>query len=168
MEEDQYAQEPNSLMLTCEQLCSTPAIEALVPNNEEWEACDVMQDRYNLMKKCVLRAFADVNSWALDNHKIESEELSYHCDVCSTPGYGDAVCSNLCDRKKEDQKKMCMYGNYIITARREISNFAKRLGSMQDDRDRCLNWVEELQTQNIQLVDQIVDLKRQLDNSLKQ
>lgn len=32
----------------------------------------------------------------------DTVELPYHCDVCTTPGYGDAPCSPLCDRHKEN------------------------------------------------------------------
>jgi hypothetical protein len=36
----------------------TPAIEALTPANWEWDACEVVQDRYDLMKRKVDAAFA--------------------------------------------------------------------------------------------------------------
>lgn len=44
--------------LTADQLCTTPLIEDLVPTNEEWEACEVVKDRYELMKRRVRLAFA--------------------------------------------------------------------------------------------------------------
>lgn len=45
--------------LTAEQLCRSPLIEWLVPTTEEWDACEVMQDRYDLMKKRIRLAFTD-------------------------------------------------------------------------------------------------------------
>jgi len=48
----------DSAVLTSDQLCTTPLIEELVPTNAEWEACEVVQDRYNLMKRRVRLAFA--------------------------------------------------------------------------------------------------------------
>jgi len=29
---------------------------------------------------------------------VDNVDLPYHCDVCTTPGYGDAPCSAMCDR----------------------------------------------------------------------
>ena len=45
--------------LTADQLCRSPLIEWLVPTSEEWNACEVMQDRYDLMKRRIRLAFAD-------------------------------------------------------------------------------------------------------------
>lgn len=44
--------------LTADQLCTTPLIEDLVPTNEEWEACEAVKDRYDLMKRRVRLAFS--------------------------------------------------------------------------------------------------------------
>lgn len=49
---------PHVAGLTADQLCTTPLIEDLVPTNEEWEACEVVKDRYELMKRRVRLAFA--------------------------------------------------------------------------------------------------------------
>lgn len=46
-------------VLTAGQLCRTPLIEWLVPTTEEWDACETMQDRYDLMKRRVQMAFTD-------------------------------------------------------------------------------------------------------------
>lgn len=34
-----------------------------------------------------------------------SNDLTYHCDVCSVPGYGDAPCSPHCDRAAQEGAK---------------------------------------------------------------
>lgn len=62
--------EPQSHLvgLTADQLCTTPLIEDLVPTNEEWDACEVVKDRYNLMKQCVRRAFARAAANEGDRH----------------------------------------------------------------------------------------------------
>lgn len=39
-----------------EQLCSTPIIEAMVPNDEAWDRCEHRQDRYDLMKRTIRAA----------------------------------------------------------------------------------------------------------------
>lgn len=41
-----------------EQLCSTPVIEEITPTNEEWSACETVQDRYDLMKRRIHLALA--------------------------------------------------------------------------------------------------------------
>jgi hypothetical protein len=43
--------------LTADQICQTPLIEELIPNDEEWALCECRQDVYDLMKKCVRRMF---------------------------------------------------------------------------------------------------------------
>lgn len=50
---------PQTNVLSADQLCRTPLIEWLVPTTEEWNACEVMQDRYDLMKRRIRLAFTD-------------------------------------------------------------------------------------------------------------
>lgn len=47
----------NAVSLTAEQLCTSPLIEDLVPSSDEWDSCEVIQDRYDLMKRKVRFAF---------------------------------------------------------------------------------------------------------------
>lgn len=43
--------------LTEDRICQSPFIEWLVPTTEEWNACEVIQDRYDLVKRLVHRVF---------------------------------------------------------------------------------------------------------------
>lgn len=47
----------------------------------------------------------------------EKDELPYHCDVCSSPGYGDAHCSPLCSRSvmaKEKQATESQFSHSMV------------------------------------------------------
>ncbi len=47
---------PEALRVAVEALGQSPAIEALTPTNREWVECVSVQDRYDLMKRCLRQA----------------------------------------------------------------------------------------------------------------
>lgn len=45
---------------TVDQLCSTPFIEDLVPNADEWDRCETLHDRRELMKRTIHYALGPI------------------------------------------------------------------------------------------------------------
>lgn len=59
-----------------EAICRSPTIEVITPTTEQWDRCETIQDRYDLMKRLVRSAFETALSTDAEPVKTVAEEIA--------------------------------------------------------------------------------------------
>ncbi|MCZ7488230.1 hypothetical protein [Rhizobium rhizogenes] len=93
-----------------------------------------------------LESLVEDNIWsgwaikqAIEIIRKAGEELPYHCDVCTVPGYGNAPCSPLCDRAALSAQVQDVAETEAIAALKEAEPYVEICHSLMTQKETRAN-----------------------------